>query len=279
MYSFKRTEYWNNLKTIGSKASGTIAFMCPKCYNVELFEGKIGCVLTPKRKLKKKDIYEYLMLDMSISYKCTSCEEYAEQIFLDPNIAIAISILNKKGFYTVFCCEGHHETTIETKDKRLSQENPYIYFKDDTILSYISGDFPLPKTWFVDNKEPGMTIIRSKNSKENRIEDINIWVGMLPMLTNNHSITKLDNSLDKLIDTYMNKCIPFEIYKNFCEQLISISNAYPDVDFDLRKFKWNEPEYINKLLEDLKNKLYIKRNVKVLICDNNYYIYILKDLS
>lgn len=47
----------------------------------------------------------------------------------------------------------------------------------------------------------------------------------------------------------------------------------------LKKFKWNEPEYINKLLEDLKNKLYIKRNVKVLISNNNYYIYILEDLS
>lgn len=49
---------------------------------------------------------------------------------LDPNITSSIAILNSKGYETYCCCEGHS----------YEHGQPYILFKDDTLLRVIEND-------------------------------------------------------------------------------------------------------------------------------------------
>lgn len=65
------------------------------------------------------------------TYDLTDSYDYEEKnnyIVLDPGIAPSISILNKKGYFTKFCCEGHPYVTSE------------YYSGDDSMERYIRED-------------------------------------------------------------------------------------------------------------------------------------------
>ncbi len=66
---------------------------------------------------------------------------------LDNNIAKSIFVLNKKGYYTKYCCEGHTDCA-------------YVYFKNNCIVPYLRY---LPITWEIDMDDfkKGNVIIRS----------------------------------------------------------------------------------------------------------------------
>ena len=101
---------------------------------------------------------------------CSFCENRVNGIELDPNIADDISILNKKGYKTKYCCEGH------ISDHQYISA-PYIYFNNthDDIAKN------LPKTWNVDTDYDHFVIRGDiNNSKKKILEDLHKMVEKLP---------------------------------------------------------------------------------------------------
>ena len=96
-----------------------------------------------------------------------------KMIILDGNIAKTISILNKKGYTTKFCCEGHKEYA------------GYIYFSNN-VFPYIEK-MNVPDSWYIDTKNLSKNkfVIRAKNNIgiNKRINDIENWAENLPNIT------------------------------------------------------------------------------------------------
>ena len=134
---------YNNDKSFAE--NGTIALMCPECLNV--IRISVAHDNTTEDILDKLD---YFSTSVSYHGACKRCGEHSLQIPLDINIAQIVEVLNSKGYYTAFSCEGHiekdaYETTLYTFS------HPYIYFylwNDFNILK----EHPLPETWSIDNK-------------------------------------------------------------------------------------------------------------------------------
>ena len=146
--------------------SGTLAYMCPHCYNIIYINGKTYSSISTS-----SSIIDNFYLDINLIFMCSFCENRVNGIELDPNIADDISILNKKGYKTKYCCEGH------ISDHQYISA-PYIYFNNthDDIAKN------LPKTWYVDNDGYDGFVIRAdiNNSKKKILEDLHKMVEKLP---------------------------------------------------------------------------------------------------
>ena len=94
---------------------GKLALMCPHCYEI--------CMLDMDRKLKYnvKDDCKITTFTKFFG-KCKHCHEFADYIEIDGNIAKTIKILNRKGYFTKFCCEGHDKV----KRKRWQKINSLL---------------------------------------------------------------------------------------------------------------------------------------------------------
>ena len=151
-------EYYTGHKKVFAHngRSGTISLMCPRCYNI--YEVALA-VMEAATAISTNDLHiDDIFLGYSIYCKCPSCKTEDLFIELDTNIAKAISIFNKKGYKTLYCCEGHKYT-----ENYYDYIASYIYFKDRSILEYI--DY-LPETWFLDYTnimDSGDIIIRSES--------------------------------------------------------------------------------------------------------------------
>ena len=153
---------------IHEKIKGHISCMCPKCFNV--YDIKINYELYT---LSKTD--DHICISLKVNGICKECNTYTNMIILDGNIAKTISILNKKGYTTRFCCEGHKEYT-----------DCYIYFSNN-VYQYIEK-MNIPDSWYIDEEDyhNNMCIIRSKENIgiNKRINDIENWAENLPDITN-----------------------------------------------------------------------------------------------
>lgn len=133
---------------------GHHGLMCPECYMI--YEVIIGENINSKCTLHHK--YKGDIIDIDILPRvdfltvCKYCKTDVKLIEVDYNIAYSISLLNRKGYLTTFCCEGH-KSSYEYSDG-------YISFKDNSILEYI--DY-LPDSWYIDlqNLREGKYIIRT----------------------------------------------------------------------------------------------------------------------
>lgn len=146
--------------------SGTLAYMCPHCYNIIYINGKTYSSISTS-----SSIIDNFYLDINLIFMCSFCENRVNGIELDPNIADDISILNKKGYITKYCCEGH------ISDHQYISA-PYIYFNN--MHCDIAKN--LPKTWYVDNDGYDGFVIRGdiNNSKKKILEDLHKMVEKLP---------------------------------------------------------------------------------------------------
>lgn len=147
-----------------------ICLMCPECFDlvgtikqkleVEFFSNKNG----------KKKIYGHNIRFMIDGY-CDTCDQYIDEfIEIDADIAPAISLLNQKGWKTLFCCAGHENSTLA-----------YIYFKNINYLKYIKS---IPNGWKVDIEDYTHRkefIIRAEYNCYDKYELYN-WAQRLPTL-------------------------------------------------------------------------------------------------
>ena len=152
---------------------GTMALMCPKCYHIEKYKLEInGKISISRNDQNPIDVLPNLCPIYANENDCPDCKSDYRRIEVDPNIANTISILNKKGFYTVYCCEGH------------DKDPAYIYFRHKHVMELYAHTIPI--TWFIDfdDLRHGKFIIRSESA--NYVEgmlDIYEWAKTLPDIT------------------------------------------------------------------------------------------------
>lgn len=181
MYNYTFVEHQRN-ETIENSmvmhSYGTLALMCPRCYHIEKYNvtanGKISISQTNSTNTR---VLPFIGISYYNDSACPECgNDNHDLIEIDPNIADTISILNRKGFHTAFCCEGHGDNDTLA----------YIYFVRKYIMEKYIGTLPL--TWYVDLDDirRGHFIIRSESS--NYVEamlDIYEWAKSLPTLIRN----------------------------------------------------------------------------------------------
>lgn len=131
------TKRGNQCTTFKCKRIGTLALMCPECYHITQHEVNANSVVC----IHGNNNPEHKHVSANTQYTIDECSCCMNRNFtaieLDPNIAEAISIFNKKGYYTKYCCEGHGKNKSE----------PYIYFEDkDVMIQYMHT---LPLSWYV----------------------------------------------------------------------------------------------------------------------------------
>lgn len=148
-------------------ASGTIAYMCPLCYKIVYINGKYDYNINTN--IEEFNFYTEFI------YNCPCCDHTVKGIELDPNIAESISELNRKGYITEFCCEGHIS-------KKNYQDPPYISFS----TYYNSIKNLLPKSWYIDEdyNMANMFVIRGDikhYSKKQILKDLENMVNDLPI--------------------------------------------------------------------------------------------------
>lgn len=151
----------------GTIVGGFWAYMCPHCGEITLVHGTVNINVDVVNRdmggikhgtanvvdivgMDMDDIRCYAQLMCKI--KCHNCGIYFETTDeLDPNIANTISVLNIKGYETLFSCEGHDDSEF------------YIYFKE-FFHHRILETHPLPEGLYLDENDKihfGRFIIRS----------------------------------------------------------------------------------------------------------------------
>lgn len=113
------------------KYDSYLGLMCPYCYTYNI----VKFHQTSSILIECDDItldYTYILRLWKL---CSVCDKERQLIQVDPNIVEAISIFNKKGYITDFCCEGHGDGSA------------YILFKNHDIDKYL---YDLPITWYDD---------------------------------------------------------------------------------------------------------------------------------
>ena len=161
----------------------SVALMCPQCYELV---GTIKQKITTEIFLDKNGRAKFYghNINFQIDGYCDYCDEYIEEFLtIDADIAASISLLNKKGWKTNFCCSGH-ENSVDA----------YIYFRNNKYLKYIAT---IPKGWKVDVNDYtklNSFIIRSKYGKYDPTE-LYEWAKILYTLPDISKIRCTDRDL------------------------------------------------------------------------------------
>lgn len=119
------------------------------------------------------------------------CEQKKSIILLDTNMVDIITILNKKGYETKFCCESHPYQYMPSL---------YILFQND--MSCLKDSIPESFHIDTDNKRL-IKICKSIKAKKEGLKDLLEWSIKLP------DISKLKRRVDKM----QNTCIQIRIDK------------------------------------------------------------------
>jgi predicted DsbA family dithiol-disulfide isomerase len=108
---------------------------------------------------KNKDVYmNYICPYCWFTLDNCICELFPPYylIHIDKNIQEHIRILNKKGYYTVYCCEGHN-----------GGSNTYITFADDYLK-----EIGTPEGFKYDKKRKMITYTYSTRLTKEKIEKL-----------------------------------------------------------------------------------------------------------
>ena len=147
-------------------------------------------------------------------HKCTKCDYEEENIEIDSKLAFQISILNKKGYKTKFCCSGH------ALDEWVSS---YIYFEDKIDSC--------PEDWYIDDDG---YIIRGNRNRD--------WIE-LDFITRENILTNYNGNLLKWVLElepkenikvyYVSELM--DIYFKIISKIIDISEKYNKPYIELYK--------------------------------------------
>lgn len=140
-----------------------IILMCPSCYNYYKFSSKIKINLNSVGDDSKVGLYANIQFE----FKCPVCGHYRSKFEVDQGIVKAIQILNKKKYFTAFCCEGHLK----------GDGNPgkaYVKFKYETPEV-------IPRYWI----DAGDLVIecyfKSSEGKMRCLKELQDWAEDLPV--------------------------------------------------------------------------------------------------
>ena len=224
---YKLVRNMNGLKEVSE--SGKIALMCPECFHIT--ETDVNYT-----KLISMDniISESFTTSNSYYGACPKCGEYCEFTVIDINMAQIINILNNKGYFTAFCCEGHIDPDDYNGDEEFSC--PYVYFyiwEDTNILK----DYPLPDTWYIpdDNQECKVFVIYDIiNNDINKFKEYATAKELLDMIKNiwdkEQSVKDLYNWAVNLPEN-KNKDAYYEFIKKYGSEILE-RNAEKIIAYD-----------------------------------------------
>lgn len=149
-----RHTYTKNDSIIANTEIGMVALMCPECFHIiELYTFNNKSV-----ELLSKNIEDF-SVDNSYYATCPKCGIHNNFIELDINIAQIINILNTKGYYTAYCCEGHLE------DNTFSPSYIYFYLWDDVE---VLNNYPLPDGWNMPADDKAANLFKINNDITNK---------------------------------------------------------------------------------------------------------------
>ena len=138
VYPFRTIEYSKKYHQV-QKFKDYVGFYCKSCFNPMIYRASITINLQHIDKEETASIFLQPHYELECP-KCHHINQYDE--CLDPNITPMIAELNRKGYATVFCCEGH-------KVNQDSHSLPYIRFKyngQKRVIDYV----PLVGPWKLD---------------------------------------------------------------------------------------------------------------------------------
>lgn len=132
-------------------------------------------------------------------FTCPKCGHKNEwEGHLDPNITPMLAKLNRKGYETLFSCEGHmvtescwhpEDNTWDTEEQAYSC--PYILFKNPhlkEVCKYIPpmGNWKLDNDNVMDKDAFCISVDEQYRSKSENMAWLKRWVGCLPFLDDNN---------------------------------------------------------------------------------------------
>jgi hypothetical protein len=197
--------------------TGYVGFMCPNCLNI------VNIGIASSNIIDNIAFIKDFCVNTSYHGECYNCKEYVEFKCIDINMVKTIQILNSKGYYTAFSCEGHIEPDNDTLMDTFRV--PYIHFylwEDSEILK----DYPLPESWFmpdiykstntfsiydsimeeipkeisvIDDQDKFISWMHKNWDKEKRLKDIYNWAVSLP--DRDDDLKKLSFKLAKKYNT------------------------------------------------------------------------------
>ena len=130
-YSPRRKLVENSYNAKHIAESGRIGFMCPECFHI--VEADVSYSKSAYDIIDKIDNFH-----TSNEYygECPKCKEDVKFIQLDGNMASIINILNCKGYFTAFCCEGHIEPDDYSGIEEFTNAYIYFYLWNDILNTY-----------------------------------------------------------------------------------------------------------------------------------------------
>ena len=163
----------NNAFCTAVKMHGDLALMCPACHDITYIHN-----FYYENIIKSSQCCDKITIpdQLPIQINCDKCDYNGFAIAIDPNIADTISILNKKGYITKECCEGHGEnlfyscTNVDSK--------PYVLFHYGISINDV------PKFWKLKITKDGFCkLVVKKNKrhyKNEYLERLDDWARNLP---------------------------------------------------------------------------------------------------
>lgn len=184
VYNVHQIEFCNSIKQV-MKFKSFIGFFCTTCFKPIIMKASLKSYIEPIEKYDESNLW----VNHSFNFKCPKChsDNYWEG-YLDPNITPMIAELNRKGYITKFCCEGHltndNEDEISCpyimfkypKQKRVVDVVPLIHpWRLQTIDRQLSRDMPnFTNTFRIGTIDDCKTPIRE------RMAALRKWVDLLP---------------------------------------------------------------------------------------------------
>lgn len=213
IYKFHKREFAGPGK-MWFDTEGYIGFICEHCYAPIIVKTRKHFDLSYLEEVPED---HYFWAKTVYSMSCPECGTPNEFDYeLDPNMTEPISRLNRRGFFTEFCCEGHNNEKYLFRDLygysvcKKSNSGAYISFKNPDhakVLDYI----PLPEPWERDisvhnyavnhdGQEFTYTldmtkkfVIRVNNYHwflPERIATLNRWIDLLPWLEDDTELSE-----------------------------------------------------------------------------------------
>lgn len=170
------------------KNGGMRAFMCPECYGMIFkyveYEDKttLGDDSKDAPRIECSTYREFFIEE------CPECgAKFVNLVELDFMMGNIISLLNRKGYKTLFCCEGHVKGLEDHGHYESERHQPYITF-DPSIDIVDECMHDLPLSWSLDIRYTavwGAVSIISYFTRESDeyLYDLLDWVESLPKIS------------------------------------------------------------------------------------------------